>query len=86
MSSDRVAVMYVGRIVEIAPTDALYRAPRHPYTETLLAAVPAPDPMRHGRQMKASGEVSGPGEAGRRLRLPPPLPLCAGPLHANAPN
>ncbi len=58
--SDRVAVMYVGRIVEIAPTDALYREPRHPYTETLLAAVPAPDPLRRGRQMKASGEVADP--------------------------
>jgi oligopeptide/dipeptide ABC transporter ATP-binding protein len=58
--SDRVAVMYVGRIVEIAPTDALYRTPRHPYTETLLAAVPAPDPLRRGRQMKASGEVADP--------------------------
>lgn len=58
--SDRVAVMYVGRIVEIAPTDALYRAPRHPYTETLLAAVPAPDPTLRGRRMKATGEVADP--------------------------
>jgi oligopeptide/dipeptide ABC transporter ATP-binding protein len=58
--SDRVAVMYVGRIVEIAPTDALYRAPRHPYTETLLAAVPAPDPALRGRRMKATGEVADP--------------------------
>ena len=66
--SDRVAVMYVGRIVEVAPTDALYRAPRHPYTETLLAAVPAPDPMRRGRQMKASGEVADPAK---------PPPGCA---------
>ena len=66
--SDRVAVMYVGRIVEIAPTDALYRNPRHPYTETLLAAVPAPDPLRRGRQMKASGEVADPAK---------PPPGCA---------
>jgi len=66
--SDRVAVMYVGRIVEIAPTDALYRSPRHPYTETLLAAVPAPDPLRRGRQMKASGEVADPAK---------PPPGCA---------
>lgn len=58
--SDRVAVMYVGRIVEIAPTDDLYRTPRHPYTETLLAAVPAPDLLRRGRQMKASGDVADP--------------------------
>ncbi len=66
--SDRVAVMYVGRIVEIAPTDALYRNPRHPYTETLLAAVPAPDPLRRGRQMKASGDIADPAK---------PPPGCA---------
>ena len=66
--SDRVAVMYVGRIVEIASTDALYRAPLHPYTETLLAAVPAPDPTRRGRRMKAGGEVADPAK---------PPPGCA---------
>ncbi|MCI0755664.1 ABC transporter ATP-binding protein [Teichococcus vastitatis] len=58
--SDRVAVMYVGRIVEVAPTDALYRAPRHPYTEALLAAVPAPDPNRQHRRRVAQGEVADP--------------------------
>ena len=58
--SDRVAVMYVGRIVEVAPTDALYRAPMHPYTEALLAAVPAPDPARRGHRRVAQGEVADP--------------------------
>jgi peptide/nickel transport system ATP-binding protein len=58
--SDRVAVMYVGRIVEVAPTDALYRAPMHPYTEALLAAVPAPDPARRGNRRVAQGEVADP--------------------------
>jgi oligopeptide/dipeptide ABC transporter ATP-binding protein len=73
--SDRVAVMYVGRIVEIAPTDALYRAPRHPYTETLLAAVPAPDPMRRGRELKVTGEVADPAK---------PPPGCA--FHPRCPH
>jgi peptide/nickel transport system ATP-binding protein len=44
--ADRIAVMWAGRIVEIAPRNALFRNPIHPYTQTLVAAVPAPDPSR----------------------------------------
>ncbi len=55
--STRVAVMYVGRIVELAPTADLFFAPRHPYTEALLSAVPTPDPDHRGTRIFLAGEV-----------------------------
>ncbi len=58
--SDRVAVMYVGRLVEMAETDALYYNPKHPYTEALMAALPKPDPRRRERPIKLPGEVANP--------------------------
>jgi peptide/nickel transport system ATP-binding protein len=59
--STRVAVMYVGKIVEIAETDALFNRPLHPYTEALLMSVPIPDPRRRGRKrVRLSGEVADP--------------------------
>jgi peptide/nickel transport system ATP-binding protein len=58
--SDRVAVMYVGRMVELARTDELYYAPKHPYTEALMAAVPKPDPRKRDRPIKLPGEVASP--------------------------
>ncbi|HXA23665.1 MAG TPA: oligopeptide/dipeptide ABC transporter ATP-binding protein, partial [Acetobacteraceae bacterium] len=58
--SDRVAVMYVGQLVELAPTAAVFARPRHPYTAALMRAVPVPDPRVSGADAVLIGEVPSP--------------------------
>ncbi len=60
--ADRVAVMYVGKIIELADTEELYLSPKHPYTEALLSAVPKPDPRYEESQIILRGEVANPAD------------------------
>jgi len=78
---DRVIVMYLGRVMEMAPVEALFRAPKHPYTEALLAAAPVPDPEVRHERIILSGDMPSPANPPSgcvfRTRCRYALPECA---------
>jgi oligopeptide/dipeptide ABC transporter ATP-binding protein len=58
--SDQIAVMYLGRIVEIADSESLYQNPMHPYTQALISSIPVPDPLQRKNFIPLQGEVPSP--------------------------
>jgi oligopeptide/dipeptide ABC transporter ATP-binding protein len=79
--SDRVVVMYLGRVVEQAATDELFERPLHPYTQALLSAVPIPDPFLHRERLIVSGDVPSPASPPSgchfHTRCPSVMPVCS---------
>ena len=73
--SDRVAVMYLGKLCEVAPSDDLYRAPMHPYTNVLLASIPVPDPEAAPAAVAGRRRAAVAGAAAAGVPLPHPLPV-----------
>ena len=84
--ADRIAVMYLGKIVEMAARDELYENPLHPYTRALLSAVPIPDPARKRQRMILTGDVPSPIKPPAGCRFHPRCPQRFDPCDRAAPE
>jgi len=82
---DRVAVMYVGKLVEVAPTQVLFASPKHPYTAALMAAVPVPDPRVKSGNVELKGEVPSPAKPPSGCYFHPRCPFAVERCKAEAP-
>lgn len=79
--SNRVAIMYLGKIVEVAPSKSIYREPKHPYTKALLSAIPVPDPKASMERTILGGDIPNPANppsgCGFRTRCPLAEKICS---------
>ena len=75
--ADRIAVMYLGRIVEIGPANAVLKNPLHPYTQALLSVIPSPDPRRKRPRIILKGETPNPADIPAGCRFHPRCPVAA---------
>ena len=79
--SNRVAIMYLGKIVEVAPSKSIYREPKHPYTKALLSAIPVPDPKSSMERTILGGDIPNPANppsgCGFRTRCPMAEKICS---------
>jgi oligopeptide transport system ATP-binding protein len=83
--SHRIAVMYLGRLIELADEPAIFARPLHPYTHALLAAVPQPDPHRRSREVAAPGEVPSPIDPPSGCHFHPRCPRAAAECRTTVP-
>jgi oligopeptide transport system ATP-binding protein len=84
--SDRVAVMYLGKIVELASSADLYNRPLHPYTQVLISAIPVPDPGRKKPFIAAGGDVPSPISPPAGCAFHPRCPRCVDSCNVSAPS
>ena len=79
--SDRIAIMYLGKIVETGPGQSIYQNPQHPYTQSLISAIPVPDPHRRSQRVVLTGDVPSPinppSGCSFHTRCPRATPLCS---------
>ena len=84
--SDRIAIMYLGQIVETASGDTVYQDPRHPYTQSLISAIPVPDPTMKKERIILSGDVPSPIAPPSGCHFHPRCPACFEPCAEMAPE
>ena len=84
--SDRIAIMYLGQIVETASAGTVYQDPRHPYTQSLISAIPVPDPTMKKERIILSGDVPSPIAPPSGCHFHPRCPACFEPCAETAPE